>query len=236
MADETVTRRSNGTDDNESDAISSSPILVGGLTMYIGPMYAGKTSKLLSDLETYADVLDMVNTKDGVVYINHDFDVRETENSDKNFSTHSSGRTFISDKIDKYKMNKLEDFEEHVNNYDVIGIDEGQFFEDLDTCVMKWLRIGKIIIVAGLDCDANLKPFGKINMITHMCRPGGLHKLYAVCKNCIGKYGTDGDIFKYQAGFTTLNSRDDPLEGQVRVGGHETYSAVCLQCYYELNP
>lgn len=98
----------------------------------------------------------------------------------------------------------------------VVGIDEGQFFEDLVPATEAWAAAGKYVIVAGLDGNANGHPFG------HICdllpRAEECTKLLAVCSQC----GAD-------APFTIL-LRGTLEDGSVLVGGAETYMPVCRAC------
>lgn len=48
------------------------------------------------------------------------------------------------------------------DDYDVIGIDEGQFYPDIVEVVEEWLAAGKKVIVSALDGDFRRKPFGRV--------------------------------------------------------------------------
>ncbi len=63
---------------------------------------------------------------------------------------------------------------------DVIGIDEAQFFDDqiVDVC-RKLANSGKRVIVAGLDMDANGKPFGPMPYLLAIAE--FVTKLHAIC-------------------------------------------------------
>ena len=74
------------------------------------------------------------------------------------------------------------------SEYDVVGIDEAQFFSDdlLTTC--KDLAKNKTrVIIAGLDTDYKGLPFGPMPLI--MCESDYLDKLTAICMQC-GKDAT----------------------------------------------
>lgn len=47
-------------------------------------------------------------------------------------------------------------------DYDVIGIDEGQFYPDLIEMVDEFLSKGKVVVVSALDGDFRRKPFGRV--------------------------------------------------------------------------
>ena len=47
-----------------------------------------------------------------------------------------------------------------VDKFDVIGIDEGQFYPDLITGVESFVKKDKILIISALDGTFERKPFG----------------------------------------------------------------------------
>src|SRR6516165_2449195 len=105
------------------------------LKVYIGPMFSGKTSHLVAELVTMADM----GCK--TIYINHDRDTR-----DEKYSTHRSTKAPTSDKITWTKAEKLEEVD--IDQFRVIGIDESHWFVDLADKVAEYLKKGKIVIVA----------------------------------------------------------------------------------------
>ena len=90
-----------------------------GLDIIIGPMFSGKTTELLRRLSIYKHL----NLR--VLCINHSFDVR----NDQGISTHSN---YIDPKrltnYDNIKTSNLLNIIDNANEYDIIGIDEAQFF------------------------------------------------------------------------------------------------------------
>lgn len=105
-----------------------------GLQIFFGSMMSNKTTTLLHQLTIAVDVGCRV------LYINHSNDTRcgsgggNGDGSNKcegkdNVSTHSSGFHGISSKIKTIKCNMLTGLK--VDDYDVIGIDEGQFFQEM---------------------------------------------------------------------------------------------------------
>ncbi len=63
-------------------------------------------------------------------------------------------------------------------DYDVIGVDEGQFFPDLvDFCEMA-ANAGKTVVVAALDADYNRRAFGRVHELLPLAE--SVHKLRAV--------------------------------------------------------
>jgi thymidine kinase len=143
----------------------------GKLVIIMGAMFSGKTSSLVSELTRYVD-LDIPS-----VYINSSEDTRA-----KDFSTHNSSLGRISPKFSMIKCKRLGLIEDDLNKFDVIAIDESQFFVDLLEFVKKWLALGKIIYVAGLDGDIEQNIFGEIVYLIPYATE--VRKLNAVCEIC----------------------------------------------------
>ena len=204
----------------------SSPYQSGYLEIIIGPMYASKTTRLV---EIYKQC-KFCNIP--VVVINHSIDTRYDEEM---LSTHDKV------KIPCIKTNQLFDilmeplsldlglgFEEtHPNNFrmndktaiaisEVILINEGQFFPDLEEFVKKILKNGKKIYICGLDGDFERKKFGQIlDLIPLSDKVTKLTSLCSICKN-----GTLG-IF----------SKRITTEKKQTVVGSDNYIPVCRICY-----
>lgn len=99
---------------------------------------------------------------------------------------------------------------------DVVGIDEGQFFDSNLVSVCKTLaKQKKRVVVAGLDTDYRGEPFGP--MPTLMCEADYLDKLQAICVVCGNP-----------ASYTQRTSQDS---AQVIIGETDIYEARCRHCY-----
>lgn len=98
----------------------------------------------------------------------------------------------------------------------VVGIDEGQFFDEgLVDAVELLAAAGKRIVVAGLDLDYLGRPFGPIPQL--MLRAEYVVKTLAVCHRCGGP-----------ALFTQRVVDSDEL---VVIGATDAYEARCRRCY-----
>lgn len=97
---------------------------------------------------------------------------------------------------------------------DVIGIDEGQFFDDIADFCEKMANTGKIVIVAALDGTFERKPFGCILTIAE-----DVIKLSAVCSYCTK-----------DAAFTHRIGAETEIE---LIGGSDKYAAVCRSCFFK---
>lgn len=103
-------------------------------------------------------------------------------------------------------------------DYDVVGIDEAQFFDDELAVVCNTLaNNGVRVIVAGLDTDYLGKPFGPIPSLLAVAEY--VTKVHAICPYC-------GDL----ANFT---HRTVDQDGQVMLGEAEAYEPLCRKHYLE---
>lgn len=191
----------------------------GHLTVYIGPMFSGKTTRLCQDLNHFAD---LPKGHFNVLYINSAKDVR----SENIFS--SNGSVYLSPRITQIKINELDQdeiraslgYNKSIYDFNVIGIDEASFFDNLDA-VVDWVdRLNKIIIVAGLDGSYNRTSFGKVvELIRYSDKT---EKLLAKCHKCLDEKRV------IDAPFTQKISAGGDL---IDVGGSDKYMALCREHY-----
>lgn len=98
----------------------------------------------------------------------------------------------------------------------VVGIDEGQFFDDgLVDVVDRMAGAGRQVIIAGLDLDYLRRPFHPIPLLAG--RAEYVTKTLAVCHRCGGP-----------ALYTQRLVSSDDL---VVLGATDAYEARCRQCY-----
>ena len=176
------------------------------LELIIGPMFSGKTSRIVEIYKKckFCDI--------SVTVINHILDDRY---DDTLLSTHDKI------KIPCVKTDKLMELYNNSNmeqilNSEVILINEGQFFSDLQEFVKKMLKINKKIYVCGLDGDFERKKFGQILDLIPLCDK--VTKLTSLCNIC--KNGTHA-IF----------SKRVSLETEQTIVGFDNYIPVCRKCY-----
>lgn len=183
------------------------------LRLIVGPMCSGKTSRLRSELTRYADL------GFSVLIINSAIDTRPGVDG---LSSHSSDYQGLSKKISVQKVLRLQ--EAKIDDYQIIGVDESQFFSDLLT-VNQWVDdLGKTVYVAGLDGDVHRNPFGKILDLIPMADK--IEKITAVCCRCVEENGQLVD-----APFTRLTITEEMPDDHIRVGGTEMYVPVCRRHY-----
>ena len=168
----------------------------GYLELFIGPMFSGKTSKLV---EIYNQLV-FCNKK--VAVINHSIDTRY---DNVLLSTHDKIMIpciqtnkllelcvqFGYDNTDKNFTPNL-NYISQVFQSEVILINEGQFFEDLYLAVEFMLKHNKKIYVCGLDGDFQRQKFGQILDLIPLCDK--VTKMSSLCGLC--KNGTSGIFSK----------------------------------------
>merc|ERR1719410_1566513 len=113
---------------------------------------------------------------------------------------------------------QLSELSVKAEGYDVIGIDEGQFFPDTVAWAEEMANRGKFVVVAALDGTFQRKPFGDILSLIPLAE--NVTKLNAVCMNCFG-----------DAAFSKRITLADGEKVEV-IGGADKYMAVCRDCYH----
>jgi thymidine kinase len=99
---------------------------------------------------------------------------------------------------------------------EVVGIDEGQFFDnDLIDIVNQLAGRGVRVIVAGLDQDYTGRPFEPMPQLLAVAEY--ITKTHAICVRC-------GQPANY-------SQRIVEVEGQVVVGAGDAYEARCRRCF-----
>jgi thymidine kinase len=99
---------------------------------------------------------------------------------------------------------------------DVVGIDEGQFFEDIVEACDILVGRGKEVIVSALDGDYKMEPIGQIHKL--IPRADEVNKLRAVCSVC-------------KKSLASFSGRKVHSEAVFDVGGKDKYYASCRKCH-----
>jgi len=186
----------------------------GKLWITYGPMCAGKSTTLINFLNTQKTM--------GLraVYVKPTKDERSSVDDIKSF--HDDGCTNLSKDIDRLNTPNIKDIFEILLEYDVIGIDEGQFFDDIKLVKDLVLEHKKIIHIASLDAYANNEAFGKVHEIIHLASPGCLNKIAALCMICAERDNRHED-----AGFSFFLP-GKYANGSIVIGSKKEYIPVCL--------
>ena len=177
------------------------PINSGWIEVICGGMFSGKTEELLRRIRR-AKIANLST----IIFKPH-IDTRYSKNKIVSHNNNS---------MDSVIIKKTEDLFDIGNKYDVVGIDEAQFFDiDLIEICKNLASKNTRVIVAGLDSDYRGSPFGSMPDI--MCESDYLDKLTAICIKCGNP-----------ASFTQRITKQ--LE-QVVIGETDIYEARCRNCY-----
>ncbi|KAI6238921.1 Thymidine kinase, cytosolic [Aphelenchoides fujianensis] len=172
----------------------------GSIHLIVGPMFSGKTTELLRQCRRHT----LAKRKVAVVKY-----AKDTRYDDRMLSTHDGL------KMEGLRAMKLADVWGELRESDVVGIDEGQFFEDVVERTERLADEGKTVIVASLDGDFRRKPFESIAQLVPLAET--VEKRAAVCQFC-----------GHSASFTLRTIVSDVREV---IGGAEAYKAACRDCF-----
>jgi thymidine kinase len=184
----------------------------GILTVYCGPMYAGKTTALIAELE--AGIEEQKN----ILVIKPVIDNRYGEEDIVSHDGTSLQKT-TGHKV--RRLGVLEFLEKQdLENVGLLLIDEAQFFGVLcTTYISEYLKAGIDVVAVGLDLDSEGKPFGSMPHLLSLAN--NVYKLAGVCSIC-------GDEATRTFRKLTVSSTE-----QVLIGGSETYEPRCLAHWVE---
>lgn len=103
--------------------------------------------------------------------------------------------------------------------YDVIGIDEAQFFDNgiVDVC-NSLASQGIRVIIAGLDMDFQGAPFGPMPALCAIADE--VSKVHAICVRC--------------GSLAYISHRLVPGEKRIMIGERTEYEPLCRACYEEM--
>ena len=190
------------------------------LHVYTGCMKTGKTYEVIQKLTEYLVTPSIIR----VCFINSNKDTREKAGQNVH-SSNNINTLLMTDKISKFSLECLSDFDE--DEFDVIGVDEGQFFSDLYECVQKWLNKGKHIYVSGLDGTWQMEPFGQISQLLHLSDT--FVKMNAICTFCIQEiHGMHGYMARHQMPKAAFSAKICGSNSVVEIGS-TNYAPVCRE-------
>lgn len=163
-------------------------------------MFSGKTTELFRRIKRYTIA------RQNCLVIKY---VRDSRYSENHASTHDR---------EMFKATgaaTIGELEDMAKDFDVIGIDEGQFYPDVVEMTEKFAALGKIVVVSALDGDFRRKPFGRVLELVPMAE--SVTKLTAVCTFC-----------HKDAPFTRRITSETAIEV---IGGSDKYVASCRNCF-----
>ena len=196
----------------------------GYLEMIMGPMYAGKTSRLIDIYNSY-QTGEKKYTENDILVINHSTDTRYNSrdiglcNHDKKFIP----CLWANKLFDMINIHK--DIKNNVNkklflNVKVILINECQFFSDIvDWVILAVEKYKKIVYICGLDCDFKRNLFG--NWLDLIKYADNIVKLKATCKCC----NNNNALYSHRL----TDSKEQVLIG------YSEHEPLCRKCYLNKN-
>ncbi|WP_172371341.1 thymidine kinase [Sporosarcina jiandibaonis] len=176
----------------------------GWIEVICGSMFSGKSEELIRRVKRAQFA------KQKIAVFKPEIDDRY---SDEAVVSHN-GTTVIANPV--ASSSHIDEFDK--SSYDIIAIDEAQFFDEgIVEMVMKLADEGFRVIIAGLDQDFRGEPFGPMPSL--MAVAEHVTKLQAVCTKCgCPASRTQRLINGVPAGY------DDPI---ILVGAKEAYEARC---------
>ena len=180
---------------------------MGHLSLIIGCMFAQKTTELLRRVRRYKSIGYKV------LVVNYSADTRY-------------GKDCIASHDKEFEkaicVDHLAAIDEIVRSglYNVVVIDEGQFFPDLYSYSTAWAdHLSIHIVVAGLDGSSKREPIG--DMLLLIPHAEEVERLNAFCSMCSN--GTIAVYSKYIG---------KAVDGVIAVGGADQYRPVCRMHYH----
>lgn len=169
-----------------------------------GPMFSGKTEELIRRIKR------VKIAGENYIVIKPSIESRY-EGEKEGISTHDDMS------INALALNNcLPDVFYETKDYDVIAIDEAQFFDkNLYQIVLMLSDRGKRVIVSGLDTDFRREPF--VTMSNIMAIADKVDKLHSICMGC-----------KKDAVYSLRTTDETDL---MVIGSSESYIPLCGKCY-----
>lgn len=173
----------------------------GWIEVVCGSMFSGKTEELIRRLNRARIAKQKVEIFKPVV---------DTRYNDVEVVSHDSNS------VPSTPVNNATQILFYAEDFEVVGIDEAQFFgnELVNVCI-ELASKGKRVIVAGLDMDYLGNPFGPIPNL--MATAEYVTKVHAICMRC-------GNL----ANYSHRTIKNDKL---VVLGETDAYEPLCRSCF-----
>jgi thymidine kinase len=175
---------------------------IGWIEVIVGSMFSGKSEELIRRLKRASIARQNVQVFKPKI---------DDRYSKEEIASHSGI------KLKSKPVSTAKELLKHVKGEThVIGIDEGQFFDDeLAAIANELANSGKRVIIAGLDQDFMGKPFEPMPQLLAIAE--FITKTHAICVKC-------GDTANY-------SQRTFESDALVEVGASGKYEARCRQCF-----
>lgn len=175
----------------------------GSITLYTGPMFSGKSSALRATMLRYYKT----SVPRKCIVVRPSIDIR----NDGCVKTHSGDELHM----ETVCVDNIMDCVDKLGEYDVIGFDEIQFFDDAVEACLKLRNQGKHVYASGLIATSDNKMWKTIiNLMPHC---DVIKKFKSICAVC----GCDEGIY---------SRRKIVNNDEVCIGGSDVYVSVCYEC------
>ena len=182
----------------------------GRIEVVCGSMFSGKTEELIRRIKraTFA--------RQRVVIFKPQIDTRYSEENVVSHDRNAVGSTPIATAGDIIAYMRSHSKGDDVFDFDVVGIDEAQFFgmELVEVC-NTLADNGVRVIIAGLDMDFQCTPFGPIPALCAVADE--VTKVHAICVKC--------------GALAYVSHRLVHDQNQVLIGEQAEYEPLCRECY-----
>lgn len=181
------------------------------ITTIIGPMFSGKTTEFIRLIER-----KKIAGKKCLIIKNYR-DIRyDSDDNDKyHITTHNNIIYRNCDIMFTDNLNKISLIETFQEKYDVIGIEEGFFFEGVTDFSNELANRGMEVIISTLESSYKQEIFSEIGKLIAISED--VIKLKAICMECKTS----------DASFTIRTIESDE---KILVGGIDKYQSVCRKC------
>jgi thymidine kinase len=179
----------------------------GWLEVICGPMFSGKTEELIRRMRR----VELERRR--ALVIKSNLDNRYSVN---HLDSHDGSR------MRAVAVGHATEVLPLADGYDVVGIDEAQFFDsEIVSVVSELIPLGTRVVAAGLDQDFRGLPFGCMPAL--LCAAEFVDKLQAVCERC----GGPGTMTQRLVGSTPA-----PMDAStIVVGSRDMYEPRCRRCH-----
>lgn len=175
---------------------------VGWVEVIVGSMFSGKSEELIRRLNRARIARQKVQVFKPLIDARYSVEEIASHSGQKHISMPIATAAEILSQIEKGTQ--------------VVGIDEGQFFDmDLIEAVNRMANDGIRVIIAGLDQDYTGKPFEPMPQLLSIAE--FITKTHAICVKC-------GSTANYSQ--RTVESQE-----RVEVGAADKYEARCRKCF-----
>lgn len=175
----------------------------GWIEIICGSMFSGKTEELIRRLNRAFIAQQKVQIFKPVI---------DKRYSKKKIVSHNESE------IHSMPVNFARDIIINSTDFDVIGIDEAQFFDkEIVEVVNVLANQGKRVVIAGLDMDFKGRPFSPMDQLMSVAEY--ITKVHAICMKC-------GSVASY-------SHRRTKSDKKVVLGEKDIYEALCRKCFYE---